>query len=171
MYRFWAHFSYTTRHKWYVMLECWKRGLYWRGLKHDLSKYTLREFFPYAYHFFDENGERYNRVGKPGYSTTEKTGDLDFEKAWFWHQARNDHHWQYWVVPGSDGSFTVMDMDEICIIEMYCDWVGAGIAANSGGPKEWYDNNKNKLLLSPRTRERIEYYIETKGGLNREGEK
>ena len=47
MAKFFRYLSYVIRHRWFVMIECFKRGLIWRGLTHDLSKFHPSEFFPY----------------------------------------------------------------------------------------------------------------------------
>ena len=39
------HFILITRHKWVVFKLCCKVGIPWRGLVHDLSKYSPTEFF------------------------------------------------------------------------------------------------------------------------------
>ena len=39
------------RHKWYVMVECFKVGLYRQGIVHDLSKFSITEFMPSARYF------------------------------------------------------------------------------------------------------------------------
>ena len=46
-----SHIRYLMEHKWFVLLECWKRGLIWRGLIHDLSKLRPSEVFGYASYF------------------------------------------------------------------------------------------------------------------------
>ena len=38
------HFCLITHHKWVVFKLCCKLGLYWRGLMHDISKYSWTEF-------------------------------------------------------------------------------------------------------------------------------
>lgn len=38
------HFQTITKHKIYVMRECFRVGLYRQGLLHDLSKYSWTEF-------------------------------------------------------------------------------------------------------------------------------
>jgi hypothetical protein len=39
------YLNYLLRHKWYVGIECFKKGLIWRGLVHDLSKFLQANFF------------------------------------------------------------------------------------------------------------------------------
>ncbi|MBQ5484627.1 MAG: catalase, partial [Lachnospiraceae bacterium] len=38
------HFKTITHHRHLVMKGCFKAGLYWQGLTHDLSKYSWVEF-------------------------------------------------------------------------------------------------------------------------------
>lgn len=40
----WKHFKTVTHHKLLVMQGCFKVGLYWQGIIHDLSKYSPCEF-------------------------------------------------------------------------------------------------------------------------------
>ena len=40
MTRYDRYLWYVIRHKWFVGVECVKRGLWWRGLVHDLSKFV-----------------------------------------------------------------------------------------------------------------------------------
>lgn len=39
------HLHLVNKHKWYVFKYCCKAGIPWRGLVHDLSKYSPTEFF------------------------------------------------------------------------------------------------------------------------------
>ena len=45
------HFKTIMKHKWYVMLECFKVGLYRQGIVHDLSKFSITEFMPSVRYF------------------------------------------------------------------------------------------------------------------------
>ena len=38
------HIILVTKHKWHVFRLCMKIGMPWRGLVHDLSKFSLIEF-------------------------------------------------------------------------------------------------------------------------------
>lgn len=40
----WKHFSTITRHRHKVIIHCAKAGIFWQGLRHDLSKYSPTEF-------------------------------------------------------------------------------------------------------------------------------
>ncbi len=41
----WQHFHTITEHKIMVARHCFKVGMYWQGLTHDLSKYSPSEFW------------------------------------------------------------------------------------------------------------------------------
>lgn len=32
------YFFYILAHKWNILIECWKTGLYWHGITHDTMK-------------------------------------------------------------------------------------------------------------------------------------
>lgn len=44
----WKHFSTITRHRHKVIVHCFMAGIFWQGLRHDLSKYSPAEFIPGA---------------------------------------------------------------------------------------------------------------------------
>ena len=71
--------SYVLRHKLFVGLECFKVGLFWRGLVHDLSKLRPSEWLPYARHFYGhETSKARDRTGTAttatGWSCTSRRG-------------------------------------------------------------------------------------------------
>ncbi len=82
------------------MIECFRAGLYWRGIIHDMSKFLPSEFFPYANHFY--GGIQTGRNGT-GYYKPTNTGDAQFDWAWLLHQKRNSHHWQFYLLPEDEG--------------------------------------------------------------------
>lgn len=151
------HYSlYLLKHKTFVSLECIKRGLIWRGIKHDWDKFLPFCFKTYALFFYGKNKPPRD---KNGYYKPHNTGNPDFERAWLKHIRRNDHHWQYWVVPhdADVGGNTVHPFNEKAALEMICDWIGAGKAQNSKlNAKQWYGKNKHKLILHEKTKKYIE---------------
>lgn len=162
------YLRYLLRHKWYVAIECFKRGLYWRGLMHDMSKFLPSEFIPYANHFFGQGSDISRGRDKTGYYKPTDTGDKAFDFAWFLHQKRNPHHWQWWILPEDkrDGKVLdkVLEMKEPYLTEMICDWIGAGKAQGHFSPpddplretRDWWQANNHKMRLHPYTREKIE---------------
>ena len=138
---YWKYLKYVLRHKYYVMIECFRIGLYWRGTMHDLSKFYPSEFIPYAQFFYgnypslsDIHGDARNSyTGK--FKETVKT---QFDFAWLKHQKRNPHHWQWWLLQNDTDGFVALDMSDDYINEMICDWIGAGMAITGKREyKEW----------------------------------
>lgn len=157
--KFKSYSSYVIRHKWYVFIECCKLGIPFQGIVHDLSKLLPSEFIPYYHHF--GSGIQKGRDNTGYYKPTD-TGDLAFDYAWFLHQKRNAHHWQYWTVPrdaDDADSIKILEMPIKYRKEMVADWRGAGRAQHTKGVLNWYTKNRHKLLLGPETRKWIEKEI------------
>ena len=144
---------YVIKHKWFVMLECWKRGLIWRGITHDLSKLRPSEFIPYARHFY---GSIKKGKDETGYYKPTNTGDKAFDFAWLLHQKRNDHHWQWWILPEDEGGLVVLEISDKARKEMLADWHGAGRAQGTPNSWKWWQKNNHKMTFGPETRKWIE---------------
>lgn len=151
---------YLLKHKWYVSVECFKVGLYWRGLVHDISKFRPSEFIPYARYFYSKGNDIKKGRNSTGYYKPTDTGDKAFDYAWLLHQKRNKHHWQWWVIPEDEGGVRIFEIPELYRTEMLCDWIGAGKAQGKFSPKddylketrEWWNANNSKMQLHPNTR-------------------
>jgi len=152
------YFWYVVRHRWFVFLECRKLGIPWLGIIHDWSKFLPSEFFPYARHFYGSGAKQVR--DKTGYYKPTDTGDKVFDLAWFFHQKRNKHHWQWWVMPENTSGMKILPMPDRYRKEMFADWKGAGRAQRSPGIHVWYRANKDKLQLHQETREWIEQRLE-----------
>jgi len=146
----WQYFKYLCRHKWYVLIECYRLGILWRGLVHDLSKFLPSEFFAYRNYFC--GGYDHDMMPKPI--------DEAFDYAWHWHLKRNKHHWQWWILKYDEGNLKVFEMPDVYRKEMLADWIGAGKAiTGKNGVFEWYQSNKNKMVLAEYTRSWLEEQI------------
>ena len=156
-----AYAKYVILHKWFVLIECLKHGLTWRGLVHDLSKFRLSEWVPYARHFHAPNGERLSgKRDSTGYYKPTDTGDEAFDFAWLLHQKRNRHHWQWWILPEDGSGLKILEIPTKYVREMVCDWIGASRAQGHGpGVKTWYEKNKDKMQLHPLTRRHVEFLV------------
>ncbi len=141
MTKYLKYLRYLVIHKWFVFLELSKRGHFWMGIIHDLSKLRPSEFIPYA-----------NRFGVSG-----ATDNESFNYAWFLHQKRNKHHWQWWILQFDDGKTKALEIPEKYLIEMICDWEGAGKAQKHGVPiKVWYEKNSEGMVLHHKSRKFVE---------------
>ncbi len=153
MKKYISYLRYVIRHKWFVLIACWEKGLWWRGIAHDLSKFLPSEFIPYAIHFYGKDLHHKNGSHAP----TGDEGDKRFDYAWLLHQKRNRHHWQFWILLLDDGGNKAISMDRKSREEMMCDWQGASMAqGHSKNTKEWYFKNKNNIIISKYTRATIE---------------
>jgi len=152
------YLKYVVVHKFWVGYACFKAGLFWRGIKHDLSKFLPSEYIPYARFF---NGKINRNRDKTGYYKPTDTGDLAFDFAWLKHQKRSDHHWQWWILPEDEGGLKILEMSEPAVVEMLCDWWGAGKAQKATSTtKEWFEINSHKMQLHPETKKLIEIYLD-----------
>jgi len=145
---YWNYFKYIVEHRRNVRKVCFKMGLYWQGLIHDLSKYSPAEFKAYAIKFFG---------GDYAYKYFEV--ESEFEKAWLHHQHKNPHHWQYWVqlktYKDKTANYEAHEIPFKYTKEMICDWIAMGIKFNDTAI-EYYNKNKDKMILHETTRKRVE---------------
>ena len=84
--KFFGHLKTITRHRRLVRKGCFRIGLYWQGLTHDLSKYSPAEFIPGV--------KYYQGVRSPNVAQRRALG---YSEAWMHHKGRNKHHFEYWT--------------------------------------------------------------------------
>jgi len=111
-----GHLKTIIKHKHYVFLNCCKAGLYWRGIKHDMSKFHPIEFC--------ESVKYFTGTRSPIDLCKEENG---YSAAWMHHKGRNSHHYEYWVDYLDDGGKPVQ-MPYKDALEMICDYIAAGRA-------------------------------------------
>lgn len=142
--KYWNNLCYILQHKWYVLLECWKEGLYWQGILHDMSKFSLTEFLAYAKRFHHEQETSSEQVAQD---------ETAFQYAWLHHQHHNKHHWNYWVV--NQVRQEAVPMPQKYLVEMVCDWKAM---ARKGkiSHTEHYRNHAQNLILHPETRRQLD---------------
>ena len=139
-----GHFNTVNKHRWLVFKFAIKAGIPFRGLVHDLSKYSLEEFF---------RGVKYYQ-GTYSPITAEKR-DIGYSTAWLHHKGRNKHHWEYWLDFGKDGIYACK-MPINYVIEMFCDRVAASMIYQKekytdSSALEYYENGRGKILIHPET--------------------
>lgn len=149
--KYFQYVKYVLIHKWFVFIGCVKLGcgstflmpLLFRGIVHDWSKFLPLEFFPYVEYFYGNSSSNHS-----------------FKLAWLRHQKRNKHHWQWWLLQNDEDGLEAFDMPDLYILEMVADWYGAGRAISGREViSPWYEKNKDKILLSARTRKVLENVI------------
>ena len=132
------YFKYVMEHKKNVFIECWNEKLYLQAFTHDLSKFLPCEFIPYARYFY---------IDKDKYKD-------DFNFAWRHHYIYNKHHWNYYYINDGEDE-TILEMSEVYIKEMICDWKAMS-RKFGGSAQEWYLDNYNNIKLHRDTRFRVE---------------
>jgi hypothetical protein len=103
-------------HKFWVAYYCFKAGLYWRGIAHDLSKFSWVEFW--------ESVKYYQGTSSP---INACKADKGYSLAWQHHKGRNPHHYEYWTDRYDDGTVAI-EMPYKYAVELICDWLGAARA-------------------------------------------
>ena len=126
MNKFFSHLKTVNTHRKWVRHYCFKAGLYWQGLTHDLSKYSPVEFF--------ESVKYYQGNRSPIDACKEDKG---YSKAWFHHKSHNKHHREFWT-DNYDKGTSCVPMPKKYAKEMLCDFLGAG-RAYSGNNFKYYD--------------------------------
>ena len=159
----WQHFKTITRHRLIVMAGCFRIGLYWQGLTHDLSKYSPTEFWIGARY--------YQGVRSPNAAEREEKG---YSEAWMHHKGRNPHHYEYWTdmnrqtrcyesvpMPRKYLCEQIMDRRAACIVYQ-------GKAYHPGSAYEYFMRSRERELMHPQNRQELEYLLAM---LRDEGEK
>ena len=149
----WRHFKTVCKHKRYVYRECKACGIMWKGIVHDLSKFSFVEFNESAKYF---QGDR-----SPIDASKEAYG---YSLAWLHHKGHNKHHWEYWTDFSADGSIIALKIPYEYVVEMICDWIGAGMAYSKGKwsqsePLEYYNKVRKGRYFHPDTENLILVFL------------
>ena len=150
-----GHFKTITSHRHMVIRHAFKAGIIWRGLMHDLSKYTPTEFGA---------GIKYYADGKYSANENERK-DLGYSKAWMHHKGRNRHHFEYWTdyVPHTKQMMPIK-MPKQFVLEMFCDRVAAskiyqGKNYTDNHPIEYFMRGKARRSIHPETSDLLEGWL------------
>ena len=151
---FFGHLKTITKHRHMVIRHCFKVGIGFQGLFHDLSKYSPTEFLV---------GIKYYR----GYISPNDVDRAEngYSVAWLHHQGRNKHHFEYWrdydvkthlVAP--------VKMPLKYVKEMFCDRLAAskiymGDKYTESHPIEYFNRGKAKEIAHPETMALLEEWL------------
>lgn len=129
------HLKTINKHRRLVRRGCFKCGLFWQGLTHDLSKYSRVEF---------KNGAKYYRDG--GSPHKNERNDKGYSESWMHHKGHNKHHCEYWT----DFNYLTLkyepvEMPKKYIAEMVCDRIAASKTYN---PKTYDDSFPLKYFMN-----------------------
>ena len=155
MFKLIKHIRTVNEHRRMVRQGCFRVGLYWQGITHDLSKYSPAELLTGARYF---QGYR-----SPNNAEREAKG---YSEAWIHHKGRNKHHYEYWTdyKPGREGEEHVIiptRMPKRYLVEMYVDRVSASAIYNKGHytcdmPLKYYRKGDYTTLMEEHTRAELE---------------
>lgn len=148
----WLHFKKICIHKYWVAYYCFKAGLYWQGITHDLSKFSWIEFW--------ESVKYYQGTKSP---IDACKADKGYSLAWQHHKGRNPHHYEYWTDKYDDGT-VALEMPFKYAVELLCDWLGAGRAYNTKSnftykrELDWWINKRDNT--HPKMHERVLNFVD-----------
>lgn len=152
--RFWKHLHTINHHRWLVLKGCFRVGLYWQGLTHDLSKYSPTEFWV---------GVRYYQGNRsPNAAEREANG---CSQSWMHHKGRNRHHYEYWTdMIMEKGVYEAIPMPRKYLAEMVMDRIAAcktyqGKAYTDGSPLKYLMNSRERKLFHPQTLQELEFLL------------
>ncbi len=154
MSKFLSHLKTITKHRNKVISHCFKAGIFWRGILHDLSKYSFTEFI--------KGGKYYQGTRSPNEMEREVIG---YSEAWMHHKGRNRHHFEYWVDynPVTKKNEPVK-MPIVFVKEMFCDRVAAskiyqGKNYVQSHPLEYFLRGKDRRVIHPETSDLLESWL------------
>lgn len=146
--RLFGHLKVVHNHRRLVRIHCFKCGLIWQGLTHDLSKYSYSEFHPSVKYF---QGDR-----SPYAYEKELYG---FSYGWLHHKGKNKHHFEYWV-DVKDGAFIPLEMPYKYVVESVCDRIAAckiyqQDAYTQASPLNYFLEHSGQYAMHPNTRKQF----------------
>ena len=160
---FFCHFYTITHHRHLVIKHAFKVGIGFRGLFHDLSKYSPVEFW---------NGVKYYDGSKS--PTIGERLNVGASRAWMHHKGRNKHHFEYWTdFDLNKQSYEPVEMPIKYLKEMFCDRVAASKtymkkAYNDSSALNYFLGKKGIERMHPNTSKTIEEWLRM---LSEKGEK
>ncbi len=128
------HFHTVNKHRWIVFKLCVKAGIPWRGIVHDLSKYSPTEFW--------ESAKYYQGNRSPIFACVEDKG---YSNARVHHLGRNKHHPYYWYDDYARIKEPIIPYKYVA--EMICDKLAAGIVYEG---KNWKQDCEYNYYLKER---------------------
>ena len=150
----WQHFKTITIHRFKVCGACFKMGLIWQGLTHDLSKYSPTEF--------RQGAKYYQGVRSPNAAEREEKG---YSEAWMHHKGRNRHHYEYWTdMSPQSKTYEAVPMPRRYLAEMVADRIAAckvyeGAKYTPESALRYLLRSREKNLMHPQTRQELEFLL------------
>ena len=150
----WQHLKTITKHRWLVLKGCFRVGLYWQGLTHDLSKYSPTEFWIGA--------KYYQGTRSPNAAEREDKG---YSEAWMHHKGRNRHHYEYWTdLSYQTKRYEAIPMPRKYFVEMIMDRRAACIVYQGENYRDdsalvYFEKSRERCLMHPETSRQLRYVL------------
>jgi hypothetical protein len=150
----WRHFKTITYHRWLVRQGCFKVGLYWQGLVHDLSKYTPTVFRVGVKYFQGNRSPNGAERDDKGYSL-----------AWMHHKGRNRHHYEYWTdLSPKTGRYESVPMPRKYLAEMVMDRIAAckvyqGDKYTDASALIYLEKGVDRIRMHPQTQQELSHIL------------
>ena len=154
MNRFFGHLKTVAHHRRLVRRGCFRVGLYWQGLTHDLSKYSPAEFW---------TGVRYYQ-GTRSPNAAERE-DKGYSEAWMHHKGRNRHHFEYWTdLDLQTRTYAPVEMPRRYLAEMVMDRIAAcktyqGSAYTDASPIRYLELAQEAREVHPKTMAQLTFLL------------
>ncbi len=151
------HFKTITHHRHEVIKNCFRAGIGFQGLFHDLSKYTPEEFVQGMLH--------YQGTRSPNEGEREEYG---YSKAWMHHKGRNKHHYEYWNDYNKvTKRVEAVPMPTRYFVEMICDRIAAskiymGENYTDASPLNYFESRHTtgaQILIHPKTEAHLHWVL------------
>ena len=148
------HLKTINHHKWLVLCGCFRVGLYWQGLTHDLSKYSWTEFRAGA--------KYYQGTRSPNAAEREDKG---YSEAWMHHKGRNRHHYEYWTdMSPRTRTYEPIPVPRKYLVEMIMDRRAAcmtyqGKNYTDSSALEYLERSREKDLMHPETQRQLRHIL------------
>lgn len=149
-----GHLRTITHHRRLVRQGCFRVGLYWQGLTHDLSKFSPTEFW---------TGVRYYQgTRSPNAAEREING---YSMAWMHHKGRNKHHFEYWTdLSLKTRAYAPVEMPARYLAEMVMDRIAAcktyqGAAYTDASPLAYLDRARESSCVNPVTFRQLHFLL------------
>lgn len=151
--RFVGHLTTISHHKRLVRSMCFKCGMYKQGLLHDLSKYSIQEFWPSVKYF----------QGNRSPITYEKE-IMGYSQCWLHHKGRNKHHWEYWT-DRKQYQMVSYQMPFNYMLESVLDKIAASKTYQKGNytnnyPLEFFNNSYEIKVMNQDTAKQIQTILQ-----------
>lgn len=141
------HFNLVNKHRLLVLIHSIKLGIPFRGLLHDLSKYTPTEFL--------DSAKYYNGTSSPIYA--QRLEHQMYSTISVHHIKHNKHHFEYWI-DFYKGDLILKAMPYKYALEYVADMISASKVYNrkkftKDFPLNYFLDRKDRFLMNSCTKD------------------